>query len=1026
MQLMQQIAEILNFSLAVSPIRNHNTRKLRPRRQLGPQDGAERRMKPMFQGFATSKRFSTHTAKTAKDHRRRTGMHVSAAWTTLILIAIAMIANPLAAQISCTGSGKPCVLTGQYDNQRDAYNTHEATLICSSHPCSLSLKQTLMSSGSNPGTLLLVDPSCSTCTNDLPTITATIDGSQQSYQGTANPIYTQPLYVPGMTVSSPATTENCSPSCNMLVSATLNGTVFAWNADTGAPLWSRQGNPNGTVSNSDALWFDDCNASGYTTSAVPTAGGPLQFIGTVSTPVIDYTNVSAGYTAVMYVASFCQQTNSTSGATNDYWYLHEIDLGTGLDLCAGGSYNSSNVCGSGGTPQRVQINSSTYPVSAPCYAGAAGCNAGGTAIPFEANEQNQRPALLEVQNSSLSPNHLIYVAFGAFANSQLTPENTYHGWLLSYTTTSNGTLEPASPQGSELQFNSSNKGYTTANTDQPPCHVVTPSYDIYGNQFPLSPNTCGVLGTFWSSTRGLVATSYNDLEDSAFDIFLTSGNGPFQYQDTNGHVLSPGYNWGQSLLRMQFSDSLMGLTPYQVFTPAGQQQFSWPSSVFTQNCGPITSLSPSGYTYAPCSPAVQPSQLNSRCPKYCPSGTASNVSCPCHYTFEVENTNDQDMGTSGQMLINAGTIDRPNWLVVTTDKAGYGYLLQASDLCNGSGCTGNYSGGGANTTYSFTQGDLGNLFSFPAARVLCQNEPGNNTYPGMAENADCDRTTSMAFYNGRLYYWPNNIASGNGERLTSLQLSNWSTQTVFTGTILSWVQNLGGAGNGSNDGQTLMTGSGTSFTEQVIPGDQVVACGCTLPNCPVVTSVVNDTNVILSQHPGCTTYSGVEYSGYFINPVKDLNPPPNGTGYPGGELVIDSSSLNSTDGVIFATSSDASTTSLSCDGDTSTCPSSAAVRTPGGLFAYNATPNSSGQLGMLWNSEPYNSSSNQFGCNPGLGCSSQTFCPAPFALPTVANGRVYLGVYAINNDGTTNCPDTVPGTTSPLLYLSGVLVYAKN
>ena len=179
-----------------------------------------------------------------------------------------------------------------------------------------------------------------------------------------------------------------------------NGTAFA---DTGAPLWSRQGNPNGTVSNSDALWFDDCNASGYTTSAVPTAGGPLQFIGTVSTPVIDYTNVSAGYTAVMYVASFCQQTNSTSGATNDYWYLHEIDLGTGLDLCAGGSYNSSNVCGSGGTPQRVQINSSTYPVSAPCYAGAAGCNAGGTAIPFEANEQHQRPALRGIRQLSTHP-----------------------------------------------------------------------------------------------------------------------------------------------------------------------------------------------------------------------------------------------------------------------------------------------------------------------------------------------------------------------------------------------------------------------------------------------------------------------------------------------------------------------------------------------------------------------------------------------------------------------------------------------
>jgi hypothetical protein len=169
-----------------------------------------------------------------------------------------MTANPLAAQISCTASGKPCVLTGQYDNERDAYNANETTLVCSSHPCALNLKQVLMSSGSNPGTLLLVDPSCPTCSNDLPQITA--NGGTSYYQATANPIYAQPLYVPGMTVSSPANTDNCVSSCNMLVAATLNGTVFAWNADTGMQLWSRQGGPNSNVQNSNALWYDDCSA----------------------------------------------------------------------------------------------------------------------------------------------------------------------------------------------------------------------------------------------------------------------------------------------------------------------------------------------------------------------------------------------------------------------------------------------------------------------------------------------------------------------------------------------------------------------------------------------------------------------------------------------------------------------------------------------------------------------------------------------------------------------------------------------
>lgn len=171
----------------------------------------------------------------------KTRSRLSLAKALLLLPALMMTANPLAAQISCTASGKPCVLTGQYDNERDAYNANETTLVCSSHPCALSLKQVLMSSGSNPGTLLLVDPSCPTCSNDLPQITS--NGGTSFYQAVANPIYSQPLYVPGMTVSSPASTSNCSPSCNMLVAATLNGTVFAWNADRGRSYGVGRGIP---------------------------------------------------------------------------------------------------------------------------------------------------------------------------------------------------------------------------------------------------------------------------------------------------------------------------------------------------------------------------------------------------------------------------------------------------------------------------------------------------------------------------------------------------------------------------------------------------------------------------------------------------------------------------------------------------------------------------------------------------------------------------------------------------------------
>jgi hypothetical protein len=376
---------------------------------------------------------------------------------SLAALAFATAQPPLHAQ-HCNESGKPCILTGQYSNRRDALNGDELTLVCpTTGSCTLGLQQVLTSSGA---TLLQVDPSVGG--NDLPQITT--DGGSTFFQATANPIYAQPLYVPGMSVAKPAKTANCNngQTCDMLVAATLNGTLFAWNADTGLPLWSRQGGPNSTGSNSNALWYDDCNNINVTASAVPTRRGPLQFIGTVSTPVIDTINPPTGYQAVMYVTSFCQAKNNTTGAATAYWYLHEVDLATGLDVCAGGSYNSSNVC-VGGTPQRVNVEA-----TAPCSNGAAGCGSGGF-VPFNAYVQNQRPALLEVQNSSLNPNHLIYVAFGAFENSLQAPEGVFHGWLLSYTTDSLGNLSQPTVQGAPLQFSTSTNGPDTTNTDQPAC-----------------------------------------------------------------------------------------------------------------------------------------------------------------------------------------------------------------------------------------------------------------------------------------------------------------------------------------------------------------------------------------------------------------------------------------------------------------------------------------------------------------------------------------------------------------------------
>jgi len=924
--------------------------------------------------------------------------------STVVLVAVLTCAaarHPLHAQ-NCTQSGNPCILTGQYDNQRDAHNGNELSLVCpATGSCKLALHQVLTTPGKNPVTLLQVDPSVGG--NDLPQITN--DSGTTFYQATANPIYAQPLYVPGMSVAKPANTANCNrgATCDMLVAATLNGTLFAWNADTGSPLWSRQGGPNPNGSNSNALWYDDCGNINVTASAVPTRGGPLQFIGTVSTPVIDTTNPPAGYQAVMYVTSFCQAVNNTTGAATAHWFLHEVDLATGLDVCAGGSYNASGVC-LGGTPQRVNVEA-----TAPCANAASGCDNG--SLPFSAYQQNQRPALLEVQDPNLNPNHLIYVAFGAFENSLESPEAQFHGWLLSYTTDSFGNISQPTVQGYPLQFNTSANGPNPANTNQPACGSTNET-SVSGKPFAYGPNDCGHLGTFWSSTRGPAATNYNDLGDNAVDIFLPTGDGPFQYADSNGNVLPNGQNWGQSTLRFQMSSQTgMGLYPYQSFTPYGQAQFGWDNvnNVLQQNCGPITSYSPASYTasaYQPCAPAIQATQLDSTCPANCPAGTAW---CPCNYTFEVDTSNDWDMGTPGELLFqDLGG----NWKLLTADKAGYGYLHDPADLCNtsggGSGCTGTFAGGQANTAHSFAAGDPGNLFPFAAAHFLCPDRPLNT--PGGDSPQDCDRTTGFAFYNNWLYFWPNNQNRkvAGGERLTALQLSDWTTQTQFTGaagTIASWTQNAGGAGDGSNDGQTHVLGSGTSFTTQVIPGDQLAACGCTPPGCPLVTYVAGDTDLTLSQLPSCSPSSGsVSYAGYFINPRSDAAPNPKQTGYPGGSLAV-ASSPGQTNGIVFAVSTSSGAASQ-CAGVP--CNSSPTNRTQGSLSAYQAQPglhNGTPALLKAWDN---------------TSCPNcQTFCAAPFAIPTVANGRVFVPTFAINNDGTLYCPDKAPNQG----YLSGLLVY---
>jgi hypothetical protein len=559
-----------------------------------------------------------------------------------VLIAAAITISPLAAQ-SCpgaAGSGNPCVLTGQNNNHRDSYNNNEIHLRSDTVS---SAKQVLLDG--NGHTLLRVD------TNDLPPV------GSDSHTAVANPIYSQPLYVAGMSVASPANTANCNnnTTCNMVIASTLNGTLFAWNADNGAGLWARYGTCNGGAGCQqsgllqpvgNAFWWDDCGGLGSSPKAGVTSGGPLQFLGNVSTGVIDTTYAPSSTTAVMYVTSYCQYLDSNQ-SPHGVWFLHEVDLKTGLDV----SYNS--------LLQHVQINP-TASCSNYADSGDGGCF--NNQITFDTyGTQNQRPALLEVSDSHVTPNHLIYIAFGGFEYAPGT-YGPYHGWLVAYTTDSNGVIGDGSTMGNyDLRFNSSTKG-PIGNGDTPPCQSLLAWPGDSSKTFGTSQyaNHCGFWTPYWQSGRGAAATNYGDL-DNAIDVFIGSGDGAFQ---------ANAYNSG-GLARFQVTSSGVGQTPYQRFAPFGDIQ--WQPSTGTpsygnQICGPaVSGITQSGYSYTPCNPPIQPPQVDSACSVY-PTGSQTPVNGFCQHTFEVENNNDWDGSIGGETLFYNGIDGK--WEIITMNKDG--------------------------------------------------------------------------------------------------------------------------------------------------------------------------------------------------------------------------------------------------------------------------------------------------------------------------------------------------------------------
>jgi hypothetical protein len=119
----------------------------------------------------------------------------------------------------------------------------------------------------------------------------------------------------------------------------------------------------------------------------------------------------------------------------------------------------------------------------------------------------------------------------------------------------------------------------------------------------------------------------------------------------------------------------------------------------------------------------------------------------------------------------------------------------------------------------------------------------------------------------------------------------------------------------------------------MIPGNYFIACGCGQsgqPACPLITDVADDAHLTISQPLSCDPSQAgtASYNGNFINPVQDLNPHSNATGFPGGYLDI--SSNQGKNGIVWVIAPN-TTNSQGAQSDVRTI-------TEGTLFAYRAKP----------------------------------------------------------------------------------------
>ena len=268
---------------------------------------------------------------------------------------------------------------------------------------------------------------------------------------------------------------------NVIFVATVNNTVYAFDADTfGPPLWQRSFNGTGRPTHNSEVG----QACGTYRDFLGNGNfGNLANIGIVGTPVID------GTTHTMYFVV------RTVEGTATMQRLHAIDITTGLERA--------------GSPTVID-QTVTFP--------GTGEGGNGTVVMFNPVTANQRPGLALSQG-------VVYVGWSSYCDT-----HPYHGWMMSFdptslarlgvfNTTPNGVGASAWMSGAAPAIDAAGNLYiTTGNGSN------NGTTDFSESMLKLAPTTLTLTDFF-------TASNFNNLDNTDLDF------------NPSGPVLLPGTNF---------------------------------------------------------------------------------------------------------------------------------------------------------------------------------------------------------------------------------------------------------------------------------------------------------------------------------------------------------------------------------------------------------------------------------------------------------------------------------------------------